>query len=141
MGLANPPACARTLAAILSAERLGLPEGRIPLADAVIELCLSPKSNSGITAIDTALADVKAGKAGDVPNHLKDAHYKGAEKLGHGVDYKYPHNYENDWVAQQYLPNKIKNTHYYQPKANGKYEVAFGDQYRRLWHAQHNTAE
>ncbi|WP_288528178.1 replication-associated recombination protein A [uncultured Secundilactobacillus sp.] len=141
VGLANPPACARTLAAILSAERLGLPEGRIPLADAVIELCLSPKSNSGITAIDTALADVKAGKAGDVPNHLKDAHYKGAEKLGHGVDYKYPHNYENDWVAQQYLPNKIKNTHYYQPKANGKYEVAFGDQYRRLWHAQHNTAE
>lgn len=141
VGLANPPACARTLDAILAAERLGLPEGRIPLADAVIELCLSPKSNSGMAAVDAAMSDVAAGKSGDIPAHLKDAHYKGAEKLGHGVDYKYPHSFENDWVAQQYLPDKLKGTQYYDPKNNGKFETALGEQYKRLRKAQKNTSE
>lgn len=79
IGLANPPACSRTVSAVLAAERLGLPEARIPLADAVIELCISPKSNSGIQAIDAALDDIRKGHGGEVPNHLKDAHYKGAE--------------------------------------------------------------
>lgn len=136
IGLANPPACARTVSAVQAAEKLGFPEARIPLADAVIELCLSPKSNSGITAMDAALTDIKSGNYGDIPDDLKDAHYKGAEKLGHGTHYKYAHNYPNDWVKQQYLPDKIKAATYYQPKQNGKFEAALAAQYQRLLHAQ-----
>lgn len=83
VGLANPQTASRTLTAIQSAERLGLPEGRIPLANAVIDLCLAPKSNSAISAIDAAIADVNAGKAGAIPDDLRDAHYKGAKALGH----------------------------------------------------------
>ncbi len=78
VGLANPAACERTVMAVNAAKQLGLPEGRIPLANAIIELCLSPKSNSAMTAIDAALSDVKAGNYGDIPQYLKDAHYKGA---------------------------------------------------------------
>src|SRR5690606_5263080 len=84
IGLANPQAGPRVLSAVETAERIGFPEARIPLANAVIELCLSPKSNSAITAIDDALADIRAGKSGEVPLHLKDAHYKGAAALGRG---------------------------------------------------------
>ncbi|MGL4537278.1 MAG: replication-associated recombination protein A, partial [Weissella cibaria] len=104
IGLANPAVAARAITAIDTAEKLGFPEARIPLANAVIELALSPKSNSAYTAVDAALADVRKGGTGDVPDHLKDAHYKGAEKLGHGVDYVYPPGYPGDWVPQQYLP-------------------------------------
>lgn len=132
IGLANPQACARTVEAIAAAKQLGFPEARIPLAVAVIDLCLSPKSNSAITAIDNALADIRAGKAGEVPDHLRDAHYAGAEKLGHGVDYKYPHNYPNDWVAQDYLPDKLLGNHYYEAKATGKYEQVLKQQLERL---------
>ncbi|MCI1686971.1 replication-associated recombination protein A [Schleiferilactobacillus harbinensis] len=132
VGMANLPAAARTVAAVQAAERLGLPEGRIPLADAVIELCLSPKSNSGISAVDAALADVNSGKGQKIPAALKDAHYKGAKELGHGTTYKYPHAYPGDWVAQQYLPDDIKTAQYYEPKHNGKYETAFAEQYARL---------
>lgn len=103
IGLANPAVAARAITAIDTAEKLGFPEARIPLANAVIELALSPKSNSAYTAVDAALADVRKGGTGDVPDHLKDAHYKGAEKLGHGVDYVYPHGYPGDWVPQQYF--------------------------------------
>ncbi len=132
VGMANLPAAARTVAAVQAAERLGLPEGRIPLADAVIELCLSPKSNSGISAVDAALADVNSGKGQKIPAALKDAHYKGAKESGHGTTYKYPHAYPGDWVAQQYLPDDIKTAQYYEPKHNGKYETAFAEQYARL---------
>lgn len=132
IGLANPQACARTVEAIAAAKQLGFPEARIPLAVAVIDLCLSPKSNSAITAIDNALADIRAGKAGEVPDHLRDAHYAGAEKLGHGVDYKYPHNYPNDWVAQDYLPDRLLGSHYYEAKATGKYEQVLKQQLERL---------
>ena len=132
VGMANLPAAARTVTAVQAAERLGLPEGRIPLADAVIELCLSPKSNSGISAVDAALADVSSGKGQKIPAALKDAHYKGAKELGHGTTYKYPHAYPGDWVAQQYLPDDIKTAQYYEPKHNGKYETAFAEQYARL---------
>ncbi|WP_063515145.1 replication-associated recombination protein A [Schleiferilactobacillus harbinensis] len=135
VGMANLPAAARTVAAVQAAERLGLPEGRIPLADAVIELCLSPKSNSGISAVDAALADVNSGKGQKIPAALKDAHYKGAKELGHGTTYKYPHAYPGDWVAQQYLPDDIKTAQYYEPKHNGKYETAFAEQYARLHQA------
>lgn len=132
IGLASPQAGARTLAAIETAERVGFPEARIPLANAVIELCLSPKSNSAIMAIDAALADIRAGKSGEVPDHLKDAHYQGAKELGRGNDYQYPHDFENGWVKQQYLPDKIKNKVYYHPKNTGKFEQALGVVYNRI---------
>ncbi|GKS81908.1 recombinase RarA [Ligilactobacillus pabuli] len=136
IGLANPAAAARTVSAVTAAEKIGLPEARIPLANAVIELCVSPKSNSAIQAIDAAIADIRAGNYGDVPDTLKDAHYQGAAKLGRGTDYKFPHDFPHDWVKQTYLPQKIKNKQYYQPKENGRIEQAFKKQYELLKHAQ-----
>ncbi len=120
IGLASPQAGPRVLSAVQTAERVGFPEARIPLANAVIELCLSPKSNSAYQAIDAALHDIRTGKMGEVPVHLKDAHYKGAAALGRGADYLYPHDYENGWVKQQYLPDPLKNKQYYEPKQTGK---------------------
>jgi len=124
VGLANPQACARAVQAAQVAQMVGLPEARIPLADAVIDLCLCPKSNSGMVAIDGALEDVRNGKANSIPDDLKDAHYSGAKKLGHGVGYKFPHDYPNAWVDQQYLPNNLVHKKYYQPNGTGKYEQA-----------------
>lgn len=132
IGLASPQAGARTLAAIQTAEKIGFPEARIPLAAAVIELCLSPKSNSAILAIDEALADIRSGKSGEIPLHLKDAHYKGAKALGRGIDYKYPHNYESGWVKQQYLPNTLKGKQYYQPKRTSKFEQTLAAVYEKI---------
>jgi len=132
IGLANPQAGARTLAAIETAERVGFPEARIPLANAVIELCLSPKSNSAIVAIDSALADIRAGKSGEVPDHLRDAHYKSAKELGRGIGYKYPHDYEGGWVKQQYLPDKLKGKVYFKPKKTGKFEQALAVVYEKI---------
>ncbi|WP_211062073.1 replication-associated recombination protein A [Heyndrickxia faecalis] len=132
IGLASPQAGARTLAAIEAAERLGFPEARIPLAAAVIELCLSPKSNSAIMAIDAALSDIRAGKSGEVPAHLKDAHYKSAKQLGRGIGYKYPHDFENGWVKQQYLPDTLKYARYYDPKKTGKFERALAQVYEKM---------
>ncbi|CAM3819342.1 replication-associated recombination protein A [Mesobacillus zeae] len=132
IGLANPQAGARTLAAIQAAERLGFPEARIPLANAVIELCLSPKSNTAYLAIDSALADIRAGKSGDVPDHLRDGHYKGAKELGRGIGYQYPHDFEGGWVKQQYLPDKLKNKVYYHPKKTGKFEQALAAIYEKI---------
>ncbi|MGM7635722.1 replication-associated recombination protein A [Bacillus sp. Hm123] len=132
IGLASPQAGPRTFAAIQTAEKIGFPEARIPLASAVIELCLSPKSNSAISAIDAALADVRSGKSGDVPDHLKDAHYQGAKELGRGLEYQYPHDFESGWVKQQYLPNTIKNKRYYEPKKTGKFEQALSGIYEKI---------
>ncbi|UBH16533.1 replication-associated recombination protein A [Macrococcus armenti] len=132
VGLASPGAGARTLAAIESAERLGFPEARIPLAQAVIELCLSPKSNSGISAIDHALKDIKSGKVGAIPKHLKDAHYLGAKDLGNGVGYKYPHSFESGYVVQQYLPDTLKHKQYYEPKTTSKTEQQFKQIYDNI---------
>ncbi|WP_342399339.1 replication-associated recombination protein A [Weizmannia sp. FSL W8-0676] len=137
IGLASPQAGARTLAAIEAAERLGFPEARIPLAAAVIELCLSPKSNSAMMAIDAALSDIRAGKSGEVPAHLKDAHYKSAKRLGRGIGYKYPHDFENGWVKQQYLPDTLKFARYYDPKKTGKFEQALAQVYEKIeWNRQ-----
>jgi len=138
VGMANLPAAARTVQAVQAAQQLGLPEGRIPLADAVIELCLSPKSNSGIAAIDAALDDVTNGHSGIVPDHLKDAHYAGAKKLGHGTDYKFPHDFPNDWVQQQYLPDTLRHAKYYDPKQNGAFEQRLAEQYQRLRRANYH---
>lgn len=143
IGLANPAAAARTVNAVLAAERLGLPEARIPLADCVVDLCLSPKSNSAYAALDAAIQDIRTGATGDVPDHLKDSHYQGAKDLARGIGYQYPHNFEDAWVNQQYLPDKIKDAHYYQPKASGKYEQALGQQYYRIkeWQQQNRKTK
>ncbi len=132
IGLANPQAGPRALAAVQTAEKIGFPEARIPLANAVIELCLSPKSNSAYKAMDEALSDIRSGKSGEVPLHLKDSHYKGAEALGRGIDYKYPHNYESGWVKQQYLPDKLKGKEYYKPLKTGKFEQALAAVYEKI---------
>ncbi|MBM7691877.1 putative ATPase [Peribacillus deserti] len=132
ISLANPQAGPRTLAAVEAAERLGFPEARIPLANAVVELCLSPKSNSAYMALDSALADIRSGNYGDVPDHLKDAHYKGAKDLGRGIGYLYPHDYENGWVKQQYLPDKLAGKKYYKPKSTGKFEQALSAVYEKI---------
>lgn len=132
IGLANPQAGPRAVAAVEAAERLGFPEARIPLAVAIVELCLSPKSNTAYQALDAALADIRSGKSGDIPKHLKDAHYQGASSLGRGVDYKYPHDYPGGWVYQQYLPETIKNKQYYTPKETGKFEQAMKQVYEKI---------
>ena len=112
IGLANPSMGPKVDAAIHAAERVGMPEARIPLSDVVIELALSPKSNSGIIAIDKAIEDVKSGRCGNVPNHIKTT----------SKDYKYPHDYKNFWVKQEYLPRNLKNKKYYLPKNINSYE-------------------
>src|SRR5690625_2953431 len=132
IGLANPQAGARTLAAIETAERIGFPEARIPLSVAVVELALSPKSNTAYKALDKALNDIRAGKIGDVPLHLKDSHYVGAKKLGRGVGYLYPHNYESAWIDQQYLPDALKDRSYYTPKDSSKFERALKTVYENI---------
>lgn len=132
IGLASPGAGQRTLAAIESAERLGFPEARIPLSQAVIELCLSPKSNSAIRSIDAALSDIRRGHVGQVPDYLKDGHYQGAKALGRAVGYQYPHNYPNGFVAQQYLPDLLKNRQYYTPKETSKSEQQFKQIYDNI---------
>ncbi|UOR12217.1 replication-associated recombination protein A [Halobacillus amylolyticus] len=132
IGLASPQAGPRALAAVEAAERLGFPEARIPLAAAVTELALSPKSNSSYKALDAALADIRKGKSGDVPIHLKDFHYKGAAKLGRGIDYQYPHNFDHAWVDQQYLPDTIKDRSYYEPNTTGKFEQALKQVYDNI---------
>lgn len=118
IGLAYPQAASIVKSCVDTAMQLGLPEARIPLAQAVILLCTSPKSNSAVCAINEAMADVRDGKSGDIPAHLRDGHYSGAKKLGHAVDYQYAHNYPNHYVKQQYLPNALKNRRYYQFGAN-----------------------
>lgn len=132
IGLASPQAGQRTLAAVETAEKIGFPEARIPLANAVIELCLSPKSNSAISAIDAALKDIRSGRNGEVPAHLKDAHYAGAKELGRGIEYKFPHDYPSGWVKQQYLPDVLKNARYYEPKDTGKFESAISQVYKKI---------
>lgn len=118
IGLAYPSAITVTNSCVEAALKVGFPEARIHLAQAVILLANSPKSNSAIMAIDKALADIKESNIGDIPNHLKDAHYKGASKLGRGVEYLYPHNYPNNYVKQQYLPSELKNKRYYKAGNN-----------------------
>lgn len=132
IGLANPQLPSRTLDAIQSAERLGFPEARIPLSQAVIELALSPKSNSAIKSIDAALSDIKKGKIGAVPKHLRDGHYSSAEKLGNAIGYKYPHNYPNHVIKQQYLPDTLTKRSYFEPSDVSKYEKQLNDIYSKL---------
>lgn len=132
IGLANPAGAARAVTAVLAAEKTGFPEARIPLANAVIELALSEKSNTAYSALDAAIADVRNARGNDVPDHLRDAHYQGASELGRGVDYKYPHSYEEGWVKQQYLPDSLVDAVYYSPKPTSKFESALTKQYMKF---------
>lgn len=120
VGMADPTALILAEAAARAVEQIGFPEARIPLAEAVIYIASAPKSNSVIKAIDKAVKYVENNKAGDVPPHLRDSHYSGAEELGHGIDYKYPHNYQNNYVGQEYMPNKLKNKKFYKPNEMGR---------------------
>ena len=115
VGLADPQALVIAQSAAGALQFVGLPEGRIILSEAVIYLACAPKSNSAYLAIDTALGDLRQGKAEPVPKHLRDSHYKGAAQFGHGKDYKYPHDYPGAFVKQQYLPEKLTGTIYYRP--------------------------
>ena len=132
IGLANPAGASRAVLAVQAAEKLGLPEARIPLANAVIELALSPKSNTAILSIDAALSDIRQGKSGNIPSHIQDAHYQGAQKLGRGTNYQYPHNNPNHWVKQQYLPDTLKHTQYFHPDPTSKFEEALKEQYKKF---------
>ncbi|ASN05135.1 replication-associated recombination protein A [Virgibacillus necropolis] len=139
IGVANPQAGPRAVAAIQAAERLGFPEARIPLSVVIVELCLSPKSNTAYKALDAALADIRNGKSGDIPAHLKDSHYSGAKSLGRGVEYKYPHNYDNNWVNQEYLPETLRKREYYKPKNTGKFEQAMKQVYEKIKGDKNNS--
>ena len=135
IGLAWPQAIPIVKACVDSALQLGLPEARLPLADATILLCTAPKSNAGVLAIDAAMADVKQGKTGDIPAYLKDSHYSGAKKLGRGLSYQYPHPYPGHYYPQQYLPDEIRDRVYYQFQDNKTEQAAaaYRKQILGLW--------
>ena len=118
VGMAYPQAITIVKACCDSALQLGLPEARLPLAQAALVIATSPKSNSACCAIDAALADLKSGRSGDIPAHLKDSHYSGAAKMGRGLTYQYPHNFPGNYVKQDYLPEELRGAHYYQPGQN-----------------------
>jgi putative ATPase len=119
VGMADPSALQAATAAAHAVEYVGLPEARLNLAQAVIHLATAPKSNAVILAIDEAIADVRAGRGGAVPKHLRDAHYPGSRGLGHGVDYAYPHDDPRGVVSQTYAPNDLAERDYYRPSGHG----------------------
>ncbi|MFE7631873.1 replication-associated recombination protein A, partial [Kocuria sp. NPDC057446] len=120
IGTADPTALQTAVAAADAVQLIGMPEGRIPLAQAVAHLATAPKSNAAYTAINEAIADVRAGRAGPVPLHLRDAHYPGAGQLGHGRGYVYSHDELNGVAAQQYPPDELVGTDYYRPTEHGR---------------------
>lgn len=119
IGMADPQALQIAVAAADAVAFIGMPEGRIPLAEATIYLATTAKSNAAYNAINAAIADVRAGGFGRVPMHLRDAHYPGAKRLGHGKGYKYAHDSEIGIVAQQYLPDELRGRRYYEPTTHG----------------------
>lgn len=119
IGMAAPSVLQTCVAAAQAVQLIGMPEARLTLAHAVIAAATAPKSNAVIKAIDAAQADVRAGKIGLVPPHLRDAHYSGAQQLGHGKGYKYAHDFPHGVAAQQYLPDELADARYYQPTDNG----------------------
>ncbi len=131
VGLAYPQIIPIVKAAVDAALQVGLPEARIPLADAVIMVCNSPKSNSAYCAIDAAIADVQKGRIGSIPRQLQNKHYDGEDNEKKGQFYKYPHDYPNRWVAQQYLPDELKNVRYYEYGQN-KNEQAFREYWNKI---------
>jgi putative ATPase len=119
VGMADPSALQVAVAAMQAVQMLGMPEGRIPLAQAVVHIATAPKSNRSHLALDAAIADVRAGKGQGVPAHLRDAHYAGAESLGHGAEYRYAHDAPHAIASQQYLPDDLVGVEYYDPSTRG----------------------
>jgi len=119
VGMADPSALQTAVAAAQAVQLVGMPEGRIPLAEAVVHLATAPKSNAVVVAIDAALADVRAGRIGLVPLHLRDAHYAGAKGMGHGKGYQYAHDAPHAVAPQQYLPDELDGRRYYEPTDRG----------------------
>jgi putative ATPase len=131
IGLADPTALQAAVAAAHAVQLVGLPEARINLTQVVIHLALAPKSNAVIKAIGAAEADVQAGRIGSVPAHLRDAHYRGADRLGHGKGYVYPHDLDDGVAAQQYAPDELAGRRYYEPTRHGA-EARFAERYERI---------
>jgi putative ATPase len=131
VGMADPTALLAATAAAQAVEYVGLPEARLNLAQAVIHLATAPKSNAVIVAIEEAMADVRAGRAGPVPRHLRDAHYPGAKGLGHGAGYRYPHDDPRGVVPQRYAPDDVADREYYRPTGHGS-ERALAERVARL---------
>lgn len=131
VGLADPQALPIAVAAAEATQLIGLPEARIPLAEATIYIATAPKSNAVITAIDAAIADVKAGRFGLVPKHLRDAHYPGAKRMGHGKGYRYPHSDPRGVSQQQYLPDELRDRVYYEPTQHGN-ERGVGERLEKI---------
>ncbi len=119
VGMADPSALQTAVAAAQAVQMIGMPEGRIVLAEAVVHVATAPKSNAAYTGIDAALADVRAGRIGTVPPHLRDAHYAGAQRVGHGKGYVYAHDEPQGVAAQQYLPDELVGARYYEPTDRG----------------------
>lgn len=119
VGMADPSALQTAVAAAQAVQMIGMPEGRIVLAEAVVHVATAPKSNAAYTGIDAALADVRAGRIGTVPAHLRDAHYAGAQRVGHGKGYVYSHDEPQGVAAQQYLPDELVGARYYEPTDRG----------------------
>ena len=131
VGMADPSALQTAVAAAQAVALIGMPEARIILAEAVVHLATAPKSNAAYVGIDRAIADVRAGRIGSVPAHLRDAHYSGAQKLGHGQGYVYAHDEPHAVAAQRYLPDELAGTHYYEPSDRG-FERQVSDRLARI---------
>jgi putative ATPase len=131
IGLAHPTALPTAVAAAQAVQLIGMPEARLNLAQATIALAIAPKSNAVTTAIGAASADVRAGKIGSVPPHLRDAHYQGAQKLGHGKAYAYSHDAPYGIAEQQYAPDVVLDAEYYQPTALGA-EAGLRERWERI---------
>ncbi|MDO4241779.1 MAG: replication-associated recombination protein A [Microbacteriaceae bacterium] len=129
IGMADPQALVVATAAAQATQLIGLPEARLPLAEATVYLACAPKSGAIIAGIDAAIADVRAGKSGVVPLHLRDSHYPGAKAMGHGKNYRYPHNDSRGVLTQQYLPDGLRGVQYYQPTGHGN-EAAVSERLR-----------
>lgn len=132
VGNADPQALSIAVSAFRAVEIVGMPEGRIPLAQAAVYIACAPKSNASYLGINNALLDVRNNEIGEVPKHLKDASYNGAKNFGYGIQYKYPHDYPNSFVEQQYLPDEYKDKIYYNPTKNG-YEKMISERLHELF--------
>ena len=131
VGNADPMALTVAVSAAQAVERIGMPEAQIILSQAVLYVATAPKSNSAVMAVSAAMDAVKNGRTMPVPVHLQDKHYKGAEKLGHGAGYRYPHDYPNHYIKQQYLPDGMEDTTFYEPSDNG-HEAGIQEYFRKI---------
>ncbi|AXE60889.1 AAA family ATPase [[Mycoplasma] phocae] len=136
VGLANPKLGPQVMAAIDAFERLGMPEGYLPLSNAIINIAISPKSNSTYLAVKKIASALDEGKIYEVPNHLKDANYASAKKLGRGIDYQYPHDFKHHYVKQTYLPNELVKTKFFEFQDNG-----YEEKIKNYWNSIKNNTK